>query len=139
MSGDCFIVALAGVIGPGGLPPEARPKLVHGLPRMRRPGPSQGKRFWHAWVEVNMHGIPWVLDYSNGREASMPRSRFYELGDIEQVFRYEPQQVRRLIAKHEHAGPWVDGWEEMEDEAFRGVGVGGEVAIKGASWRLPGT
>ena len=120
-NGDCFIVA-AKIILQATAPRSAR--LVHGLPIYRKPGPDYGKRFWHAWVESVMEGIPVVLDFSQGKEIVMPRDEFYRIGRIEQVFRYTQHQANRELTKTGNCGPWVPDWPSYEHPDFNGVGVG---------------
>lgn len=99
-------------------------KVVHGIALYRRPGPDEGKPFWHAWVEVVHNGVPAVLDVANGKRVLVDRAAYYKAGGISQVFRYSINQVDRHVARTGHAGPWVDRWEDYEHPDFRGIGVG---------------
>lgn len=117
--GDCFTASYRLLHGLRG-----KPKLVHGLPQYMRPGPDFGKRFWHAWVEIQISGAWLVMDYSNGKKVVMARSAFYEHASIETVFRYTAGQADRCVMRTGHAGPWIPDWESYEHEDFRGVGLG---------------
>lgn len=106
--GDCFEVAAKIVISP------EFPKctLVHGLPVGQGPE-NFGLRYWHAWVEVNTHGVITVLDLANNRRIVKPRDEYYEAGHIKNVWRYNKHQAFAQIKKHETWGPWVKDWEKM--------------------------
>lgn len=93
-------------------------RVVHGLP-IATGGPAEGERYWHAWIEVNGDdvGRAVVLDYSNGKEAHIPRILFYAVGQLaeEHVWRFTLAESEQLFRKHRHCGPWVPGWEQMGD------------------------
>lgn len=114
--------------------------VVHGLPRGRGPG-NAGLRYWHAWVEVTRRArIPEdvrkahpellqlldeageletviVLDKSNGLDVAMPRQAYYALGGLSEgdVWRFTVLEARHELREREHWGPWVDGWENLEE------------------------
>jgi hypothetical protein len=122
MAGDCFTVAIGIVVGDpydqAAVPPILpHAKIVHGLPIGHGPE-NMGKRYWHAWVEAVREGVPSVIDFSNGKQTIMPRDRYYALGTIEQVFRYNRHQALAMIRKHDHCGPWVANWRDMEDPSL---------------------
>lgn len=104
--GDCSVVAFTMGTSPDALP---RSKVVHGHP-IGRGGEAEGLRYWHAWVEVTTPAGTVVVDYSNGLEVVMPRTRYYRLGQIRDVRRYTPDQARAMAAEWGHLGPW-DGTE----------------------------
>lgn len=94
--------------------------LVHGLPVYRGQAPVEG-RYWHAWVETTTfpQGLRqrnwYVVDRSNGRRLFLPRDFYYRVGQISEefVFRYTRDEAMQQYEDHDHAGPWVDGWESM--------------------------
>jgi hypothetical protein len=115
--------------------------LVHGLP-VGCGLDNQGKRFWHAWIEITKYlhipdNIPHefsdqfadmfdadgdielvaCIDRSNGLDVTLPKEVFYRQGSLDEdhVWRYTPDQTRENLLKFEHYGPWVDGWEDMNE------------------------
>lgn len=115
--GDCFEVALKLAMEDPGL------TVVHGLPLGTGPE-NDGKRFWHAWceqtevLEFPNHPetrLTFVIDQSNGRDFCVPRALYYKIGHIEQTWRYTLDEAAAQALRHEHYGPWNDGWEEMTD------------------------
>lgn len=111
-------------------------KIVHGLP-VGRGTLNGGRRFWHAWVEVTLRTpVPdapefepfrevygdefvsvMVLDYSQSLEISFPQQVYYNIGQLDErhVWRYTPEEARELMLEQDSYGPWVDGWETMEE------------------------
>lgn len=123
MSGDCFLVAaqLARMLAAS----EHDVMLVHGLPRFRG-REHDGKRFWHAWVEVEVNNPPplqrsrtvWCVDKANGKDVDLPRDAYYRLGDLdeEHVFRYTVEEAEEHLYETDlDYGPWVPGHGEMGD------------------------
>jgi hypothetical protein len=103
MGGDCYVVA-----GHYALehPLEEHAHVCHGTAIGH--GPIRGVRFGHAWIEVG----DVVIDQSNGNDAVMPKSVYYEAGQIMDVHRYTCSEAIRMMAKHEHFGPWEGEWAE---------------------------
>lgn len=142
VTGDCFLVAAH--IGTRYWPDEvvddtfrSDVRIVHGLPVGQGPL-NQGKRFWHAWVEVTHRTtIPsevvtanpafahfggeivteLVIDRSNGQDLVLPKAVYYNVGDLDEdhVWRYDMDEAIERMVATENYGPWVDGWEEMEE------------------------
>lgn len=137
-NGNCFPVAYhLAVIDPGMLDVnEDEITVVHGLP-IGRGLTNEGKRFWHAWVEVkrtiwipeetiqaypefallNPIVLETVIDRSSGKNLSIPRSAYYSMGQLsdEFVWRFTPEEAAAEMESIGHYGPWVEGWQEMED------------------------
>lgn len=141
-NGDCFPVALR--LGTRELfdpiideIPRSDIRIVHGLP-VGTGSLNAGKRYWHAWVEVKHRTrIPpevvaanpafahfgseivteLVVDRSNGNDMAIPKAVFYNVGqlDEEHVWRYTMNEARARSIRAGNYGPWVDGWEEMEE------------------------
>lgn len=109
--GDCFIVAGRAVLADPTL------TLVHGIP-LGTAGETEGKRYWHAWVErsevfdhPHLPGparIDQVIDRSNGNDVTMPTTLYYRLGSIERTWRYTAEEADILITATGHWGPWED-------------------------------
>lgn len=73
--------------------------LVHGIPTLQVP---PYKRYGHAWVEKD--GI--VKDLKTNTDIPVPF--YYAFGriDPEECKRYTLSDLRRMVTKHEHWGPW---------------------------------
>lgn len=134
--GNCFPMALAQARLAREANPDASVRVVHGLP-IGRGADNDGLRFWHAWVEVctsmpvpegmppefrtaypNGITIETITDHSNGLEIDgMPRALFYSMGELDEdyVWRFTLEEAAAEIESTNHYGPWVDGWQEMED------------------------
>lgn len=74
-------------------------------------GPVAGIEFPHGWLERGEKDSNYnsVYDYSNGnRLEGMPSPIYYAIGNLDhrRVKRYSIQDVRRLITKYKHYGPW---------------------------------
>lgn len=106
--GDCFEVSVKLMEEVTGL------TLVHGLPIGRGPA-NRGKRYWHAWCEMTAgDGVTRVcLDFSSGKRVALERSLYYSAGQIEQTWEYRLSKMRSMLDRHQHYGPWVEGWKEM--------------------------
>jgi transglutaminase-like putative cysteine protease len=92
-------------------------RVVHGTP-IATGGPLEGERYWHAWIEVDVPGAAGVvLDYSNGKQAHIPRLLFYLVGQLaeEHVWRFTLAEAEREYRRWRHCGPWVPGWENIAD------------------------
>jgi hypothetical protein len=112
-------------------------KIVHGLP-IGRGESNAGRRYWHAWVEVTMRTpIPevpeleqlreafgrvitstFVLDRSQGQDTFLPQAVYYSVGQLDEdhVWRFSIDEAREMMARdYQHYGPWVEGWESMEE------------------------
>lgn len=139
--GDCFLVAAH--LGMGFEPLEGFEvndedvRIVHGLP-VGRGSLNSGRRFWHAWVEVTLRtpltedmkamgfgqNFPndelvteLVVDRSNDQDVVMPRAMYYNIGQLHDgyVWRYTLDEARQEMVDRGTYGPWVDGYEEMEE------------------------
>lgn len=80
--------------------------LVHGYPRLTdKDSEHFGKKFGHAWIEVEQHGI--VLCICNGG-LIVPQCLYYQVGKInpKECVRFSLRQALRLANRHEHYGPW---------------------------------
>ncbi len=113
--GDCYQAA-------GRLIMEwSNPKsiLVHGM--VNGQGPLDGIRFGHAWVEKGNK----VYDYSNGRELTMAKGKYYSIGDIKPKDNkyYKWRDSLKWMVDEGHWGPWeMSGatepvMENLPDEA----------------------
>lgn len=97
-NGNCYEVHAVTIIDAG--PLENCSLLCHGTVYH----PAVG---WHGhcWIEIN-EGT--VLDIANDRQTVMPRERYYSIGKVKDVKRYNPAQVRELLLEHENYGPWSE-------------------------------
>ncbi len=97
-NGDCYQAA-------GRLMMEwANPSsiLVHGM--VNGQGKLDGLRFGHAWVEKGST----VYDYSNGKELSLPKKVYYQMGGIKKQDNkyYKWRDSLKWMTKSGHWGPW---------------------------------
>lgn len=144
MSGDCFIVAAnlvtSGVHDKLQLGGHDEARVVHGLP-VGRGHQNEGRRYWHAWVEVTRRiHVPdevraahpellrlfdeageletvTVIDRANGLDLALPRELYYAMGALseERVWRFTVLTARRELRDRGHYSPWVDDWERLEE------------------------
>lgn len=89
--------------------------LCHGFPICLNKDKHYGKRFGHAWCELNDS----VLDFSSGSQVVISRKKYYELGQIDQakIKRYTYEEAAELAVE---TGLWKD-WRdqaELEDILF---------------------
>lgn len=118
--GDCFQVALQ-LAEAGRNDPTVR--VCHGQPISRHPD-NPGRRYWHAWVELNSPAGPVVLDWSNDLpQRTLRRASYYRNGHIdpEQVLRYTFAEATTESLRTATYGPWVDGWKDATDEHGQAV------------------
>lgn len=98
--GDCFVVhgryMLDGRNDVDGY------KLVHGMVTGR--GTASGVRFAHCWLEIG----DLVKDVSNGLDVSIGKDVYYKMGgvNIDEVFKYNIDEVRVKVLEHKHWGCW---------------------------------
>ncbi|NOR85228.1 hypothetical protein GQ473_03855 [archaeon] len=59
-------------------------------------GKIKGVKFGHCWIELN---DILVIDISNGNNAHLLKSRYYEVGKITDVKRYTWVEFMKLIQK----------------------------------------
>jgi hypothetical protein len=100
--GDCYETAGRYMLDNGLSGKNPNIKLVHG--EVSGQGPLQGKTFGHAWIEDGDN----IIDNSNGRHITMPKSEYYHIGNISNTRSYSPDQARENFLKYEHFGPWDD-------------------------------
>lgn len=139
--GDCFLVAAHLGVGfePLGLEvnDDDDVRVVHGLP-VGRGDLNGGRRFWHGWVEVTLRTpltedmkamgfgqhfpgnelvTELVIDRSQGQNHVLPRAMYYNMGQLDEdhVWRFTVEEAREQMIQREHYGPWVEGWEELEE------------------------
>lgn len=98
--GDCYVVAAKLAIDN----PEF--VLCHGTAHGTG-GDALGLDFDHAWCEVEIAGVWFVVDKSNGRDHLGPREPYYEAGTIRGVQRYEHATVLTMVLAHRHYGPYL--------------------------------
>lgn len=115
VEGNCFEHAAKIVLGWINGVPSGKRWLVHGLP-VGQGAENFGLRYWHAWVEINVAGVPMVYDLANNRNIVMSRTTYYRLGQIDKIYRYDRKQTIAHVREHGQWGPWVDGWETLDDE-----------------------
>ncbi|MCK5548777.1 MAG: hypothetical protein KAI64_07160, partial [Thermoplasmata archaeon] len=87
-------------------------ELVHGT--VMGQGPLEGRRFGHAWVEIE----GWVYDVSQDLIAT--KEDYYLLGQVEDTVFYTPTEARIQMAKTEHFGPWEESLVDLRDEEAKG-------------------
>lgn len=107
--GDCYLKAVKVAedmvgLAEGGDIDSSAVKICHGIVTGQG-GDVVGRRFTHAWVEVNGDT---VIDKSNGLDVEMDRSTYYRIGHIEEsdVERYTVQEAMVQMLKTGHYGPW---------------------------------
>ena len=74
--------------------------LVHGI--VSGQGEIAGVRYGHAWVENGEE----VIDVAGGRELRVPKIIYYAIGNIDNTFRYTPEEMREKLIESETWGPW---------------------------------
>ena len=84
--------------------------LVHGIATGRHE--IEGIRHDHCWLELG----EMAYDNSNGGHLTLPKKMYYALGRIEQdsIYRYTADQVRDMIIKYKHWGPWEGEFVERK-------------------------
>lgn len=78
----------------------SNPVLVHGT--VTGQGKIHGIEYDHAWVEEGDE----ALDMSCGRNIRMPKVVYYALGQIKDTKTYTYEQMREMVNKYKHWGPW---------------------------------
>ncbi len=81
--------------------------LIQGI--VTNTGTAKGKKMAHCWIEVG--GL--CFDFSNGRNACLPRSRYYEAGKVEYVERFTAEQVRENLLKTKRYDWWSSYINEL--------------------------
>lgn len=101
-TGDCYEAAGRYVTDAAFVGQADSHTLVHGV--VSGQGPLEGRRFGHAWVEVD----DVVVDASNGRNLVLPRDAYYRLGRVvaEECRRYTPEEATIEMVRSKHWGPW---------------------------------
>lgn len=118
--GTCFEDAVARLLRLRSGAVQVRARVAHGLP-IGTGGAVEGKRYWHAWLEFKMDprsDTYFVFDPTIGQDGLVvSRSAYYEIAQLtdEHVWRFDYEQVVAEIDARQHWGPWVDGWEELEE------------------------
>ncbi len=74
--------------------------LCHGI--VAGQGELKGRRIDHAWCELQ----DVVFDFSNGRKHTLRKERYYKIGKISKVKRYNSKEACKLMLKIGHFGPW---------------------------------
>lgn len=97
--GDCYEVSGKYVMDQG-IFGNKDVKLAHGT--VIGQGKIKGIEYDHAWIEEGGE----CIDKSLGRNIHMPKEVYYALGNIKNVKLYNPQEMRQMINKYGHWGPW---------------------------------
>lgn len=86
--------------------------IVHGLP-IGRGVDNLGKRYWHAWVELNGK----CYDFSHGNRAIVPAELYYSLGKIDPnlTLRFTVSEAVAEMEARKHYGPWVDNFDDYSE------------------------
>ena len=109
--GFCFSTSAEWLLyGQGAEYPQA--KLVHGTVMGR--GPIEGKRFTHAWVEID----DWVFDPS--QNLLIEKDSYYDLGQVEDAVSYTSDETRTELLRNEHWGPWDEKLLNFREEEAKG-------------------
>ena len=106
--GDCFVVAGDAMIEyfyDRGRKYSGEPYLVHA--EVSGQGKSHGLRFAHAFVEDAI----FVYDFSNGLELTLPKQRYFALGEIKtddpkKYQRYDAEETLDKLIEHDNYGCW---------------------------------
>lgn len=107
-TGDCFDAAFEGMLESMLVGVPARKlRLVHGT--CMGQGPIKGIRYCHAWLEFDST----VVDVSNGNEPIVPRSWYYDRGQVQDQVVYTVQEARALARSTGHVGPWDNRFEGL--------------------------
>ena len=109
--GTCYQDALLAVLfGPPGC------VLVQGYPRLTSKDEHFGKKYGHAWVEVEVCGAWFVIDH-HIPTSLIPKALYYAVGRIDpaECHTYTRREAKALERKFRHAGPWH---EEPADAIF---------------------
>ena len=65
-------------------------------------GKIKGIVHGHAWIEEG----DMVIDKSNGKNITMPKSLHYKIGQIKNVKRYTFKEAREIMLEVCHFGDW---------------------------------
>lgn len=103
--GDCFDKAVEVAERFEKHYPDVR--IVHGEP-IGTGGEALGIRFPHAWVELDLNGLVFVIDESNGNSVMISKNDYYTIGNIVEAdaMKYTMTEARIMMLKHKHYGPW---------------------------------
>ena len=92
--GDCFRVHANALLDN----PEFEDALiVHGYPHLRRP---PYRIYAHAWIELGDEVIDLTIDFRG------PKMIFYAIGNVTEVFSYNKLELRVMLLRFRHYGPW---------------------------------
>ncbi len=72
--------------------------LAHGI--VINSGTHAGQAMSHAWLEKDH------LVYDAPSDQFVPKEMYYRIGQIEYVVQYTVTEMREMVVKHEHYGPW---------------------------------
>ncbi len=138
-NGDCFMVSAKAMLDHywgSGRKYQGEPFVVHA--EVIGQGELSGMPFAHGWIEDDV----FVYDFANGNEVTVPKSLYYELGDVKtddpkKYRRYSEEQLMNKMTEHNTYGCW-DIDTEFEDggiipvhtevEKFYLLGIGFDVA-----------
>lgn len=116
-TGDCFRAAYCHILNAGKAGQGDGMVLCHGTVTGR--GAVSGKRFEHAWIEVNDPPGVIVRDVSNGNDVTLLRDYYYLIAQIDKraVRRYSLEETLRQAIKNMHYGPWEDDRVEVSEQS----------------------
>lgn len=107
--GDCYLVA--GQMAMGTYYKNKYDSEFIGIPYLVHAevvgqGAIEGIRYGHAWVEDDV----FVYDFSNGRELTVPKALYYQMGQIikqqPKYFRYTFEEATKKMVETKHYGSW---------------------------------
>jgi hypothetical protein len=83
---------------------QGTPYLIHA--EVLGQGAISGIRYGHAWIEDDL----FVYDFSNGREIILPKTIYYEMGDVKftppKYYKYTFKEAIDNMLKTGHYGSW---------------------------------
>lgn len=81
--------------------------IVHGI-AVGTGGEILGRRYAHAWVEIEFDGAVLVIDHSFPNHP-VSREAYYKVGKInpDECRRYTIRQATKHAKRTGHTGPWV--------------------------------
>ena len=63
----------------------------------------KGVTYGHCWVEFQEDV---VFDFTNNQKVVMRKEEYYDIGEIENVIKFTPLEVAKLLSTHGTYGPW---------------------------------
>lgn len=76
-------------------------------------------RHVHAWVETEISGSKFCLNFSDGEIVLFPKEVYYKSGKVGKTVSYNSRAFSQMVVAHGHWGPWDEDLNRVQEKALQ--------------------